>query len=569
MDDVVGDELDLFGYARIIRRRIIWFLVPLIAIPAAAVFYTQSQDLVYEAKARVLLNNSAAQEAIDGRLVSASVRDRELANEINLAQSDEAEEAFRATFTLGPDDPLPDGTVTADSSSDVLEFTFQGPTAEQAALATNTWAVIYVDLKQKDASGSIDRASERLRDQLDQLRLERESVRADLRELEIRRARANTDEERAILEIDIELENGAVSGELNLVDAQIEATVQSIALLQLSGEVASEGTARILQKASPPLGPTNASTARNMVLGLIVGAVLGVVAALIRDQLDRSVNTSEDVQKLGLTVLGTIPKAGKKASQDLAQVSLHDPHNPIADAYQRVRSALQFLALDTDTRSILVTSPTAGNGKTTTAVNLALAFSSVDHKVVLVDADFRRPMIHRIFNTNLVPGVTDALVQGIPLDRIAVATSLEARASLAALPAGTEPPNPATFLASPLFDELHAQLRAKSDMVVFDAPPVLPVADATSLCPDVDGVVLVVEAGQTTRDQLASAIEIIDRAGGLILGVVLAKSKATSKAYYQYGGRDSPPERSRPPQPIDLDQANGYASEQDTSDATV
>ncbi|MCP5027740.1 MAG: polysaccharide biosynthesis tyrosine autokinase [Actinomycetia bacterium] len=533
-----SDELDLFGYTRILRRRIGWFLVPLITIPALAVAYTSSQEQLFEAEARVLLDNSAAQEAVDTRLVSASVRDRELANEINLAKSDDAESALRAAFGLGPDDGLPTVVITADSTSDVLEFRSEGPTAEQAALVANTWADIYVNLKQEDAAGSILRATDRLREQLDEFRQERDEVRSDLRALEVRRARATTDEARAALEIEIELEAGAVSGELNLVDAQVEATIQSIAQLQLSGELASEGTARILQKASAPEYPSNASTSRNMILGLVVGGVLGVVTALLRDQLDRTVSTSEDIQKLGLTVLGAIPKAGKKGAGDLAQISLHDPHSPIADAYQRVRSAVQFLALGADVRSILVTSPTEGNGKTTTAVNLALAFSGVDRKVVLVDADFRRPMIHTIFNTSLVPGVTDALVREIPLDRIAVATSLEARASLAALPAGTEPPNPAMFLASPLFAHLHEQLESESDMAVFDSAPVLPVADATSLCPDVDGVVLVVEAGHTTRDQVASAIEILDRAGGLVLGVVLTKTKSATDSYYRYGKKD-------------------------------
>jgi capsular exopolysaccharide synthesis family protein len=537
MDEYDSDELDLFGYTRIIRRRLFWFLIPLLVIPTVAVLYTRSQEEVYEASARVLIDDSAAQEAIDTRLVSASVRDRELANEINLAQSDEAEEAFRAAFSLGPDDDLPEHSITADASSDVLEFTFQGATADDAALTATAWAYIYVNLKQEDATSSIVRATDRLREELDQLRQERDTVAADLRALEVQQARARTDEERDALGVEIELEQGAISGELNLVDAQIEATIQSIAQLQLSGELASEGTARILQKATAPKQPTNASALRNMVLGLVVGAVLGVVLALLRDQLDRTVSSGEEIQKLGLTVLGTIPKADRKISTDLAQISLQDPHNPIADAYQRVRSAVQFLALGADTKSILVTSPTQGNGKTTTAVNLALAFSGVDRKVVLVDTDFRNPSIHKVFNTGLVPGVSDALVQDIPLDRIAVATSLEARASLAAFPAGTEPPNPAAFLASPLFSQLHARLDSESDMTVFDAPPVLPVADATSLCPDVDGVVLVVEVGKTTTDQLSSAIEIIDRAGGLLLGVVLTKAKVKSKSYYYYGGQ--------------------------------
>ncbi|MCP4227063.1 MAG: polysaccharide biosynthesis tyrosine autokinase [Actinomycetia bacterium] len=524
---------DLHGYLRVWRRRIGWLVVPLVLFPAAAAYYTASQPLAYRATARVLLDESAAQDAVGGSLANANVRTRELANEINLARSDSARQAVREALGLGATEALPTGTITADDNSDVLLFRFEGSTANDAALAANTWATGFVDLEQEAAQASLTGAIERLNTQLDEFRVERDSVRVDLVALEDRRAIASTDKQRATLQVQIDREAGAISGELNLVDAQIDAIIQSITQLQLDGELAPEGTAWIYRSATPPLGAINGSILQNTAIGLVVGVMVGVGLALFRDHVDRSVSTTEDIQRLGLTALGAIPQAPRGQGDALAQISLFDPTNPVADSYQKVRSALQFVALGRNAKSILVTSPTEGNGKTTTAVNLALAFSGVDHKVVLVDADMRRPKIHTIFNTNRVPGVSDAIVEGIPLDRIAVASSFESRASLAALPAGTEPPSPAAFLASPGFASLHDELETQSDMTVFDTPPVLPVADATSLCPYVDGVVVVVEVGRTTQDQLLSAVDILDRAGGEVFGIVLTKAKVTTSLYYQ------------------------------------
>ena len=508
-------------------------------ITAGAAMYSRSRPDVYQASAGVLLDASAAEDAVDGRTVGAGIRDRELANEINVAESDLARDKVREVLQLGADQPLPVGSITADPDSDVLIFTFQGSTPAAAALAADTWANVYVGLKQEAAESSITSSIERFENRLDDLRLERDRVRSELVTLENRLANATTEETRTSIQADIDREVSAISGDLAVVDAQIESIVQNIIQLQLSAELDAGGTAWLYQKAALPRSPVSSSLAQNLIIGLFVGLVAGTAIALLREQLDQSVNTVEDVRRLGLTPLGMIPRAAKGEVDQLDHISLSMPNSPIADAYQKVRSALQFVALGNDAKSIMVTSPTAGNGKTTTAVNLALAFSSTTQKVVLADADMRRPRIHTVFAAPLSPGITDALVNRIPLDRIAVATSNESRSSLAALPAGTEPPNPATFVASPLYAQFTEELRAQADIIVFDSPPVLPVADAASLCRHTDGVVLVVEAGRSTRDDLEGAVEAIDRAGGTVLGVVLTKVKAKADSrspYYTAGG---------------------------------
>ncbi len=538
-----GEDLDLLDYVRALRRRALWVLVPMLLLPIAAAWYTANRPVVYSATARVLLAGSAAQDAVDERFENAGVRNRDLANQINLAQSDRATAAVRERLGLAPGAELPDGTISAKSDSDVLEFQFRGATADEAADAANAWSEVFVALNEQEVLGSITDAVDRLTIQVEELRARRDDLTANLRSLEERLAAATTEEARANLQAQVSRESGSISSALNLLDAQIESNIQGVTQLQLAGDLSSGDTAWVFQTAVPPTAPVNRSLARNVGIALVLGGLIGAALALVRDQLDQSLSDPDDVEKLGFAVLGAVPQAGRADRRALRAAGLLAAPSMISDAYQKVRSALQFVAIGKQARCILVTSPNEGEGKTTTAVSLAMAFSGVDRRVVLVDADFRRPRIHAVFGTSLTPGVSDALVNDIPLQRIAVATSSAERASLAALPAGTEPPNPTAFLASPLYADFVDQVASESYICVIDAPPILPVADATSLCPLVDGVVVVVEAGSTSRDDLRVAVDSIERAGGTLLGVVVTKVKSQGRRY-QYGYGESTDRRS-------------------------
>ncbi len=538
MDD--SGELELGDYLAILRRRWAWVLLPLLVVPALALFLTLRQADVYSATARVLLADSAAQQAIDGSNINTSARARELNNEINLAESDQAEAAVRTALGLDAEEDLPSGTITADATSDVLEFKFSGPTGDDAAEAANTWAEAYVAIKQAEAAESITSTVGELQATLDELRTQRSEVRANLEALEDRLARA-AEEQQASLQLQVDREESAISGELSLIDALIAANIQSITELQLSGELASTGTARVFQRAVAPLAPTNAPPERNLVLGLVVGAILGMAAALLVDNLDQSIKSADDLQRMGLNSLGSIPKPSKKfKKEELAMIGLNHPDSSVADAYQKVRTALQFAAIDNDIRSFVVTSPNQGDGKTTTSVNLAIAFSSIGQRVVLADTDLRRPRVHEVFHTARTPGLTDALMGDVPLNEIAVRTAGSPE-TLAALPAGTQPPNPATFLSSPSFTKLTEELAIGADLVIYDAPPVLAVADGLSVAQHADGTILVVSAGSSSRDDVRHAVETIEHAGSTVLGVVLVGVKDSGR-YGQYYSDAKPTE---------------------------
>jgi capsular exopolysaccharide synthesis family protein len=541
--ETTRDELELRDYLAALRRRWQWAIIPLVVFGVLAIAFTLIVPLRYESTARVLVGTSAAQDAVTEPI---SVN---LLNETNLARSDAVTTLVRQRLGLTATDQLPEGRIDSEPETDVLAFTFAGATPEEAALITNIWANAYVEVKQADAVNSINDAVAKLDERLQSLRDERAALRANLVSLENRLATAS-EAEAASLSLQVDREASAISGDLNLLDTQIASNVERITQLQLAGELAVVGTARVVHQAALPLEATNAPLSRNLIIGLLIGALAGVSVALLVDNLDHSITDAEDIQRMGLTLLGVIPEAPRKQLRSgLATVAQTQPGTTLADSYQKVRTALQFTTLGTDTKTILVTSPMQGDGKTTTATNLALALANVESRVVLADIDFRRPQIHTIFDTELIPGISDALVGRTTLRQVAV-NHPELSTTLVAMPAGTQPPNPATFLVSSRFSGLLSDLRNQADLTILDAPPVLPVADAVSIASQIDGIVLVVRAGHTTHDELTSAVESITRSGGQLLGVVVNGARAKATTYGVIGGQPAmvrPPEEATTP----------------------
>ncbi len=540
-----GEQRELTDYLAVLRRRWPWVLLPILAFGALAWFYSTSRPLTYEATARVLLGTTAAQDAVASRIdVNTEVASRDLGNEINLAESDTVrqEVADRLNITQDELEEI-DGAITADIDSDVLNFRFRESSPQRASRVANTWAEAYVDHKREAAQASIDAIVEELERELATLRDERARIRQTIESLEDDLVRAIGQEQRATIQLRIDREASAISGELGLVDAQIEASVESITQLRLSSELA--GSAQVFQTAAAPKEPINAPVSRDIAIGALLGLIVGGGIALVVDGLDRTIRSSETVERLGLTVLGEVPVAPRQlARRGLATISQTRPGSIYADGYQKVRSAVRFLTVDTDIKTILVTSPHEGDGKSTMAVNLATAYANVGTRVVLVDVDFRRPSIHDLFSAPKVPGFSDALTDDIPLDQLAV--SLPSLSStLRVLTAGTCPDDPAAFLASQAVSSTLSQIRSLADLVLLDAPPTLPVADALSITPAVDGVIVVVSAKQTKEAELVETIQSLRRVGGNVLGVVVNRAPRRKEGAYNAFGDLSTENRHR------------------------
>ncbi len=536
-------ERDLAGYLSALRRRWRWLCVPLVAVPLLAFFYTVSQPAVYESDARVLLDTSAAQEAVAGRLnLQTDVADRDLVNEANVADSDAVRALVRERLSIPAGELLPEGRITADLESDVLIFRFEGPTRERAAAIANTWADSYVDFKRESARASIDEVIAKLEDELAVLREQRAELRDGLEDLEDRLIVERDPEARTLLQLRVDREASAISGDVALVDAQITTAVDDIGQLQLSRELA--GSASVVQEAELPLESSNGQVSRNLAIGLVLGAILGFGLALVVDSLDNSVRTSADLERLGLgiTPIGRIPAVPRSlVRRELGTIAHTRPGSKYADGYHKVRTALQFLALERKASTILITSPADGDGKSTVVSNLALAYANADSSVVLIDADLRRPRVHQILATQPAPGLADLGPGRSSLENFMVGVP-QLTPHLRVVPAGAQPPaNPAAFLGSPLVASAIRDLGRRADVVLIDAPPVLPVADALSLAPLVDGVIVVVNAGSTDESDLVEAIGNLRRAGGNVLGTILNGVRVNASSRYHRNTRRATP----------------------------
>lgn len=205
-------------------------------------------------------------------------------------------------------------------------------------------------------------------------------------------------------------------------------------------------------------------------------------------------------------------------------ITLTDPRSAITEAYRTLRTNLSFYGLDQPIRSLVVTSPSAGEGKSETVANLAVTMAQSGKRTILVDCDLRRPQLHTFFNLPAEPGLTNLMLEDLP-DVPLQGTGVE---NLWLLASGPMPPNPADLLGTVKMDALIAGLLKQADIVLFDAPPVAVVTDAAILGSKVDGVLLVIQAGKTRRDHSERAKELLEKAKVRVIGATLTNAPKDS-----------------------------------------
>ena len=300
------------------------------------------------------------------------------------------------------------------------------------------------------------------------------------------------------------------------------------------------------EPAELPDKPVKPRTRLNTLLAAVVGCMLALGVAFLIEYLDDTIKTSEDVgQALGLSTLGAITRFHSTKNPSEVITAVH-PRSHISEAYRALRTNIQFSTVDKPVRTLLVTSANPLEGKTTTVANLATVMAQAGLSVIVVDSDLRRPALHEFFGVSRNLGLTNALLDKNPNpDGYLQATEVE---NLRVLVCGPLPPNPSELLGSQRMRELIDQLAGGADILLFDSPPILAVTDASILANQVDGVLLVVDAGTTRREVAQRGKEQLDKVGANILGVALNKlsHRATGGYYYYYSSEEgSEPKKSR------------------------
>lgn len=288
----------------------------------------------------------------------------------------------------------------------------------------------------------------------------------------------------------------------------------------------------VVEPAVTPTGPISPRVGYIVTLASAIGLILAVSGALLIEYLDDTIKTPDDVtQTINLPTLGAVTRIEGASIEDKLVAADH-PRSPVSEAYRSLRTNLQFSAVDKPLKTLLVTSANPIEGKSLTVANLGVVMAQAGHSVVLIDADLRRPTLHRIFGLTKEEGLTNALLQGNPSpDGYLQATKVE---NLRVLTSGPLPPNPSELLSSERMRKLIEHLKGQADVLLFDSPPSLAVTDAAVLSSQVDGVLLVVDAGACRRDLAARAVEGLSKVGGNVLGAVLNKLSPRGSGYYYY-----------------------------------
>ena len=290
--------------------------------------------------------------------------------------------------------------------------------------------------------------------------------------------------------------------------------------------------AQIVDYATVPKTPVKPRKGFNILLAMILGLFAGTGSALFLEYMDDTLKTQEDVDTLlGLPFLGYVPHSEQNRKVDTSIFT--DPTSNLADAYRSLRTGILLSSVDKTPKVLLVTSPVPSEGKTTTASNLAITMARMGERVLLIDADLRRSGLHRVFGFDNTSGLTEIITgQSALEDNLHTLTDVE---NLRILTAGVHPPNPAELLVSNKMKDLLDSVRNDYDRIVLDSPPLLTVSDPLSLSSFVDGVVMVVWGGDTSRDIVIEASRALASVNANLIGVLLNKTlSGTSGGYAHY-----------------------------------
>ncbi len=332
--------------------------------------------------------------------------------------------------------------------------------------------------------------------------------------------------------------------ERNRLETQLNQNRQLYAsLLQTFEQVRlaeAESISNVIQAdpATVPERPISPKVFQDTLLAAVVGGMLAVGSVFLIDALDDTVRTPDDVTRLtGLPVLGVVAEHETGIGE---LITINQPRSPVAEAFRSLRTNIQFASVDKSVRTLLVTSSLPAEGKSTVAANLAVTLAQSGKSVVLLEADLRRPKVHRFLKVPNRLGLSAMFVQPqVYLDGNLQETRVP---NLKVLPAGDLPPNPSELLGSERMYAIIRRVKEQADIVVLDTPPVMAVTDAVVLAPRVDGVLMVVKPGHTKLSALRTALEQLKRVGAEVLGVVFNgvqlksyRYRYYSSSYYYYG----------------------------------
>jgi receptor protein-tyrosine kinase len=496
-EDIAGP----LAFVRTLRRRIVVLVACLVVVPGAAFVYSITQQKQYSATASLLFRDPQLDQKFSGSTIFTPSSDpaREAATNVKLVSlgtvADRTSKALKGELTASQ--IYSEISVSPDGQSDLASITATDPDPKRAARLANTFAEQYINFR-RDADRSKVASAQAL-----------------------------------------------IAQQLKALSSTEKASAQGVALRQRSEQLKilaalQTGNAELVQTASAPSSPSSPKVFRNTALGVILGIILGVGLAVLFERLDRRLRDTKEISDaFGRPVLGAIPESRDFRStvgSRLDELSTND-----AEPVRMLRANLRYFNVDREIHSVLITSASPGEGKSTVAKHLAIAAASTGERVLLLEADLRRPTLKNRMNLQGDYGLSQVLAGTRSLrsaiEQVEVAGSGGGTRTLSVLASGPIPPNPTDLIES---DRMRQVLRAvgeKYDLVVIDTPPTSVVSDAIPLVKNVDGVLVVCRLGKTTRDSSIHLRDQLNNLGAYVLGIVVnAITRSASGAYgYGYG----------------------------------
>ncbi len=492
-----GTEPTFRAYLGILRQRKWWVGSITVLGLALSLAFSLTAHKQYSATAQLLVQPSVNASGLSA--AQQPVTQTDVQTELQLVTSAPVQQAVRNRLKSAP-------AVSAAQvgQTNVMAITATSPVPSQASLVANLYANAFVQYRQAVASRNLATAEAQLRSQIS-------SIGQQLRSFH-----GNTT-------------SPAASALFN----QQAVLKEQLAQMQVSGAV-DTGEVVLVTPAQTPVSPSSPKPVQDALLGLAAGLALGLAAAFLRDSLDDRLTSKEVAEQLGGgPVLAMTPVVSSGRRSKPVVVSVTEPTSPAAESYRSLRTSLQFARQEQQLRSLVVTSPGVGDGKTSTLANLGVVFAQAGERVVLVSCDLRRPRIGEFFGLGEQAGLTCVLAGRRTLEEVLLPVPGLDRLSL--LPAGPVPPNPAELLNGARARDIFKRLRDEFDLVLIDSPPVLPVTDAAILSQYADATLMLAAAGQTRKGDLHRAAEKLDQVGATILGIVLNKVTRHTGRNYGYG----------------------------------
>jgi non-specific protein-tyrosine kinase len=515
--------MELRQYWDLLKKWLWLILLTAVVAGAAAFFFSSRQTPIYRASTRLMvsqtgnstaysnyadilaaerLSNTYAQMLTSRRLIQAAITKTGLEGVVYPAE-------LAGAISVQPV-----------RDTQLIDLSVEYPDPVIAAKLANALPEVFVEFNNQQQTARYQELKSSLQAQLKDLSEEIQATDAELQEL----ADATDAESKARTAV-LEDRLAQYRNTFGNVLAQLE----NIRL----AEANALDTIVVVEEAVPPQHPVRPRVLMNTLLAAIVGGMIGLGAAFLIEYLDDTIKTPDDIGRITtLSTLGIIAR-GKGDDPDTI-ITLEDPRSPVAEAYRTIRTGIQFAGVDKPLRTMVVTSAGPGEGKSTTAANLAVVLAQAGKRVILIDADLRKPTQHKRWGVPNTIGLTGALLMDELSDNLDYLLSGTQVENLWVLTSGQLPHNPSELLGSHKLQQLTEHLLNDYDVLLFDSPPALAVTDPVVLGREMDGVIIVVDAGNTREPALVHVLTEMEKVQAHVLGIVLNRFRTRSDSGYYY-----------------------------------